>query len=250
MFVSYRYRLVATILNTIFGLTLFYYLSRLVRVTPFHKADSYFAYAVVGLVILQVLNATIGGSPGALRGESVAGTFERILVSPFGPERTLMATLIFPVFLAMVTGLVMLLLGSTVFGLDVRWETAGLAIPVGALGALAFAPFAVILLAGTVMLKQTASGATWVVALIALVSGLYFPVSLLPAAIRWATDVQPFTPAADLMRNLMVGAPYHGSAWGHLARLAAFAAVLLPPTLVLLRLALDHGRRRGTILEY
>ncbi|MDX6667945.1 MAG: type transport system permease protein, partial [Solirubrobacteraceae bacterium] len=77
MFVSYRYRLVATILNTIFGLTLFYYLSRLVRVTPFHKADSYFAYAVVGLVILQVLNATIGGSPGSLRGESVAGTFER-----------------------------------------------------------------------------------------------------------------------------------------------------------------------------
>ena len=60
---------------------------------------------------------------------------------------------------------------------------------------------------------------------ITLIAGFYFPVSLLPGWIQWASDVQPFTPAVDLLRHLLIGIDLEGSAWLAVARLAGFAAI-------------------------
>jgi len=51
------------------------------------------------------------------------------------------------------------------------------------------------------LVKQTVMGASFIVSAISLVAGLYFPISLLPGYLRWASDVQPFTPAVDLLRH-------------------------------------------------
>jgi ABC-2 type transport system permease protein len=85
---------------------------------------------------------------------------------------------------------------------------------------------------------------------LSLVAGLYFPIALLPGWIQWTSDVQPFTPAVDLLRHLLVGTPMHGSAGVAVLKLAAFAAVMLPVAILLLRAAVDRGRRKGTITEY
>jgi ABC-2 type transport system permease protein len=104
--------------------------------------------------------------------------------------------------------------------------------------------------AAVVLLKQTNAGATFVMAGMTLLAGLYFPVTLLPAWIRWASDVQPFTPAVDLLRNVLVGTPLSDPFGVELAKLAGFAAVLLPLSLLVLRAAVRRSRRQGTIIEY
>src|SRR4051794_32635260 len=83
VFISYRWRTVSVVANAIFGVTLFYFVSRLVSVETFPTPADYFAFVIVGLVIAQVLQSTIGVAL-QLRSELVAGTFERILMSPFG----------------------------------------------------------------------------------------------------------------------------------------------------------------------
>lgn len=250
LFVSYRLRLVGALLTAVFSLTLFYYLSRLVGVRAFRSPDEYYAYAVVGLVILTVLNSTLGTPPGALRQELVAGTFERLCLSPLGAVASCIASLVFPFLYALGMGMTMLLFAALAFGLDLRWETLALAIPLSALGALAFLPFGILLLALTLTIKQAAAGTTWVVALIALVSGLYFPTTLLPGWIEWASEVQPFTPAVELLRNVIIGRELTDSVGVELAKLVGFAAVLLPPSFLVLRGALSRARRTGTITEY
>ncbi len=85
IFLSYRTRLITQLLSAFFSLTLFYYISRLIRVGAFTSPDAYYAYAVVGLVILQVLNSTLYQPPALLHSELFTGTFERLLISPFGP---------------------------------------------------------------------------------------------------------------------------------------------------------------------
>ena len=75
------------------------------------------------------------------------------------------------------------------------------------------------MLAAIVLLvKQTNAGAGLVVTGISLVAGLYFPVSLLPDWIQWASNVQPFTPAVDLLRYLLIGTPLEGSAMADLLK--------------------------------
>jgi len=252
LFISYRLRFVAHLLGAFFTLTLTYYISRLVggNVAPFRGPDDYYAFAVVGLVILTVLNSTLAGPPGLLRQELVAGTFERLYLSPFGAIGSLISTLLFPFVFALVSALVMLLFAGVVFGLEIEWDTAALAIPLAAAGALAFMPFGILLLATVIVVKQAASGTTWVIAGISLIAGLYFPVTLLPDWIQWASDVQPFTPATELLRHVLVGTPLSDSAWVNLLKLAGFTAVLLPLSVHLLGRALAHSRRRGTLIEF
>jgi len=247
---SYRLRFVSHLLSIFFTLTLFHFISRLVRVPSFASPETYYAFAVVGLITLQILNSTLTMPPNLLRQELVTGNFERLLVSPFGALRGIAAMMLFPFIYALVTACLMLVFAGALFGVHLRWATVPLVIPVGVLGALSFAPFGLLFLTLVLVSKQAVTGATFVVAGISLVSGLYFPVSLLPAWMRFLSGVQPFTPAADLMRHLMVGTPLHASAAAELLKMACFAAVLLPLTIAAASLALRRSRRRGTILEY
>jgi ABC-2 type transport system permease protein len=249
-FLSYRARLFTMLLSVFFSITLFYYISRLVKVPAFESPDSYFAFALVGLIILQVLNSTLQLPPTTLRQELVAGTFERIVLSPFGPVGGAIAMLVFPFLLTLLVGACMLIFAAVVFGAPVEWDTAPLALPVAALAGFSFAPFGLFFLAGILVVKQAFAGATWVVAGISLVAGLYFPVSLLPDWIEWVSEVQPFTPAVDLLRHLLMGTDLTSSAWLDVLKLIGFGAVLMPLSAWLVSRAVAFSRRKGTIIEY
>jgi ABC-2 type transport system permease protein len=248
--ISYRTRFITHLLSVFFSLTLFHFISRLVHVSSFSTPDAYFAFVMVGLISLQVLNSTLHVPPGALRQELVAGTFERFLLSPVGGLVGIVSMMLFPFLYALVSAVVMLILAGLVFGIHLQWATVPLVVPVGLLGALSFAPFGVLFLSIVLMAKQAISGATFLVAFISIVSGLYFPVALLPGWMRWMSDVQPFTPAVDLMRHVMVGSHLREAVWAELAKMAGFTAVLLPLSIWVLAVALRLSRRWGTILEY
>lgn len=248
VYLSYRWRLGAQYVGVLFSLAVFYYISRLVRVEAFTSPAAYFSYAAVGVIILQVLQSTLD-IPASVRQELVAGTFERMAVSPFGPVRSILALFLFPLASAVVTMLVTLALSAIVFGVDASWSTVPAAIPVALVAAMALGAIALLFAAMVVRFKQ-APGTAYVLAAISLVAGFYFPPSLLPWWLGWASDVQPFTPAVDLLRHLLVGQPLRASAWGDVGKLIGFTAALLPVGLAGLSVAIDRGRRLGTLTEY
>ena len=250
VFASYRTRFFTTFFTTAVSVTLFYYVSRLVSSSRIGSPDDYYAFVVVGIVIFTVLTSTLLTPVATLRAELQVGTFERMVLSAFGPIRSIASLLLFPLLLAFVIALLTLAYAGLVFGLEVRWSTAALAVPVGVLGAIAFAPFGLLLTAAVVLFKQTNAGATFVMTGVTLLAGVYFPVSLLPDWIQWASEVQPFTPAVDLLRNVLVGTPLRESAGVALLKLVGFTVVLLPVSLLILRGALVRSRRKGTIIEY
>lgn len=250
LFKSYRVRFVTQLLSGLFTLVLFYYLSRIVSRTAFDSPDDYFAFAVVGLVVMQVLLGTVSAVPVAVRQELVAGTLERLVVSPFGTVGSVTAMLAFPFAVSFVRGAAMLLIANLVFGMPVAWTTVPLAIPVALVAALAFAPFALLVTASVLTVKQAGAGTGFVVSLIALVGGFFFPVALLPDWIEWTSEVQPFTPALELLRHLLVGTQLEESATEALAKVLVFAVVLIPLAAWFLRAAVHFAQRRGTITEY
>jgi ABC-2 type transport system permease protein len=249
VFMSYRTQVISQTLGMLFQLTIFYFISRLLQAKTFGSPDRYFAFVVVGLAIMQVLVTTLGLLPGQVRQELVAGTMERFLVSPFGAINGIAAMLVFPAISALVTATILLGLATAIFGLPLA-PTAPLAVPVAVLGAVAFMPFALIFVAAVVAVKQATSGTQFATSAIAIVGGLYFPIVLLPAWVRWTSEVQPFTPAADLLRHLLVDAPVQYSVAIDLLKLFGFAVALLPLAFFLLRRAVIRGQRRGTIIEY
>jgi ABC-2 type transport system permease protein len=249
LFISYRSQLIAQFLGPLFSVTLFYYISHLLTAKSIHSPDGYFGFVTVGLVIVQILTISLGVMPVAIRQELVAGTIERFLVSAHGPINGILGTMLFPLINAVLSGVLMLSIATVLFGLPLA-GTAPLAIPVALLGTLAFMPFAFFLVALVMAFKQASAASQFIVAGVAIVGGLYFPVKVLPSWIRWGSEAQPFTPATDLLRHLLVNAPLAHSAAVDLIKLVGFAAILLPAGVMLLRASIRYGQRSGTIAEY
>lgn len=249
VFFSYRIRFLSEIVAAALGVALFYYVSRLVSGGLFETSDDYFAYAVVGLAVLEVLTACLVVMPMALRHELLAGTFERSLVSAFGPIPSLLAMALFPFLSALVSAAITIAVAAIAFGMPVELSTAPLALPAAVLGFVAFLPFAVLITAIVFVIKQVGAGAGLLVTCLSLVAGVVFPVALLPDWIEWLAHVQPLTPALDLVRHFVVGSPID-SVWESILGLAAFAAVLFPLSILALQTCLRYAQRQGTVLEY
>lgn len=250
IFISYRARLFGQFLGAAAAVTLFFYVSRLVDTPQFPSPEDYFAFALIGVVFLRALIVSLSGLVAMVRQELVAGTFERMVTSPLGPTAGTVAMTLFPFFLALLLSVATLAFAAVVFDAPLEWSTVPLALPVAALVALALAPFCLLTAAAVLLFKQATAAVRFFIIAISVVAGFYFPVELLPGWIRWAADVQPFTPAIDLLRHLLVDTPLQAPVSELVVKVAAFTAVLLPLSVVAVSTAIEIGRRRATLIEY
>ena len=244
---SYRSTFYSRPAGMIFTLALFYFVSRLVTVERFATPDAYFAFVAVGLVIYGLIRSSLD-VPQAVRDELVGGTYERLELSAAGATAGVVGMLITPFLYALFLAVTTLTAAALLFGLDVQWSTAWLGLPVGLLSALAFAPFALVFCAVTIAYKQS-PGQGAVLPSSSLVSGLYFPVELLPGWLEWLSEVQPLTPAVDLMRHVILGFPLEEAAGLEVLRLIAFAVIGIPIAVYAVSRARRFSRARGTVLE-
>lgn len=248
IFLSYRTRLVSQVLGMLFTLTTFYYVAKLVRPGAVGPHGRYFAFVVVGVVTVAVLTSALNLAQ-IVRMELMAGNFERILISPMGPIWGIVSIAAFPIGYATLLSAVMLGLSAGVFGIPLQAGGVAPALGVAVLGSLSLACIGLLFVAGLLAFKS-AMGATWVVAGLSLLGGAYFPLRLFPGWIRWTSYAQPFTPAVDLLRHLLIGTPTQQSVGIELLRLVGFTVVLMPIAVGALGGAIRLSRRRGTIMEY
>jgi ABC-2 type transport system permease protein len=246
---SYQSQMITVPLTVFVGMCLFYYVSRLVQVSAYGDADRYFSSIVVGMLTLAVLQSTLMVAA-SVRSELVAGTFERMVLSPFGSAAGVASMMLFPFLVSLVTTTISMLVAAAVFGLPVQWSTAWLAYPVALLGAGTFAALGMLFAATVLIFKRMVAGAGLLLALISFTSGVYFPVALLPDWIEWLSDVQPFTPSIQLLRHVLIDAPVPVDPWTLVLKVAGFVAVMIPLGLIGLRAATRLGQRTGTIIEY
>jgi ABC-2 type transport system permease protein len=249
VYLSYRTRLASQLLTALFSLTLFHYVAQLVHVKGFGTPSQYFAFVVVGIAMVSVLYSCFSTAD-LVRQELVAGTFERLVLSPFGAVRAVIAMSLFPLCYAFVLAALTLALGCALFGLRLHWSTVPAALPVAVLASAAFLPFGLAFAALTVAVKQGSVGTSWVIAALSIVGGLYFPVALLPGWLQSASRAQPFTAATAELRHLLVGTPLAESQGLAIAKMALFAAASVPAATYALSVSIRYAQRRGTVIEY
>lgn len=250
IYMSYRGRLPGQVIAVGFTISFAYYISRLVSSPEFPTPDDYFVFIVAGLITVRFLLFSFSALSNAIRQELVAGTFERMVTSPFGATAGVTSMFLFPFTLATVIGLLSVLFAAIAYGMPVDWSTLPLALPVAALIGLSVLPLTLLIAALVIAFKQAAAASRFVALGISVVSGFYFPVELLPGAVRWLADVQPFTAVVSLLRHVMVDAPLGEPVTLSIVKVLAFALVMLPLSLVGLHKVIEFGRRRATLIEY
>ena len=250
---SYRLAYALEIGSILFTLALFYFLSRLVDGSQLASSPGmergYFAFVVVGLVLVRMLQTGLASFGQRLNEEQMTGTFETLMATPTRPSLVIAGSGAYDLLRATLSGLLLLLAAVVLFDLRLDIDAsstlaAAVALP-AALGL--FAALGIAVAAFTVVFKQTTALLGLLGAGIGLMAGAYFPVDVLPGPLRALADVFPFTWAVDVLR----GALLSGEAdFERLALLVAFDAVAIPLALLLFVGALRRSRRTGSLSHY
>jgi ABC-2 type transport system permease protein len=246
---SYKIAFAMTIASTVMSLVTFRFISKLVSGNTALKIGDYFTFAVIGLVMAQILEGMLSAPATNVRQEQVQGTLEVLATAPMKPASLAAGWIAYPMAQSIVTGAVMLGVGAAL-GLKFHspdWAAGALAL---ALSALAFAGLG-LLAAGFVLIAQQAAGITsWITAGLGLLSGVLFPLTLFPGWLRFLAQFSPVTHALGALRGALLHGQGIGALRGDLAALVAAAGVLIPLGIGAVSFGLRRARIRGTIATY
>jgi len=244
---SYRGSLVFKLAGALFSLWSLYFLGEAVgNSSPWFHGD-FFRFALVGVSITVPMRAGMAGVTGRVRELQLMGGLETLASAPVSPFGSVLLLALYPLLTAIFQGALMLFLGMLLFGArfpgaSVLGAASGLALGMAAYLGLG------ILSASFVVIFKRGDPVAWAVdALTFLVSGIFYPVEVLPRFLHPVAALVPATHALRALRRSLLEGAGVASLAGELAALAAFAAVLLPLSAVVLRLALRRAARDGSL---
>ncbi|MBI4230095.1 MAG: ABC transporter permease [Planctomycetes bacterium] len=250
---SYRFAFLFSVLGIFTGIATYFFIDRMYAhasapgLEPF--GTSYFAYALVGNAFFAYLGASLGGIAGRIGAEQRLGTLEAILATPTSPWVLMAAMAAWNVLYASLEVGLYFLVGAVGFGVDLSRAdpfSTGLLL---ALVVLAFSSLGIVEASCVLVFKRGTFVAWAMNGVFALLGGVFFPVSVLPAWLRPVSELLPITHA---IRGLQM-AIHQGSSVADLTVeigvLMFFCVLLVPVGILALRWGLRRARTDGTLSD-
>jgi ABC-2 type transport system permease protein len=208
----------------------------------------FFAYVLVGMAVLQFVNAALVSFTNKLREEQVTGTFAALLTTPASPPLLALSLAAYEV-LQGVGGFVLLIAVGGFTG--AHYDVTAVSVLAAVVDVVALvgvsAAVGVLVAAFTVVFKRGSALAGLVSAAVILLAGIYFPVAQLPGWVRWAAEADPFAWGITGLRSAVLLGEVDG--W-RVGGTAIAAVVLVPVGLSVFRRSVDRARRQGTLEQY
>jgi ABC-2 type transport system permease protein len=210
----------------------------------------YLAFSVVGLLVTELQQVGVAALASRVRTAQLMGYLEAELASPAPPWMVLASAPVYEFVGATLRSTAYLLGAWWLLDVDLaraNWTSVALAVPVVV---LAFAGVG-LLAAATTMLTRRANPVALVLGAASMfLSGVLYPVSVLPAWLQTTGQFLPLTHALEALRlALLLGAPPSALA-ASLRALALFALLLAPAGLALFVFALRRARIDGSLSHY
>lgn len=251
---SYRAAFVLEAFEALFGVASFYYLSRFVESPELSRAlpqqGTYFAFALVGFAFFDYLNVALNAFDQNLQEARENGTLESLLVTQTPLPVILAGSALYPFAVLALRTVIYLGWGMLLFGFPVRQANWFGALLVLAISVLAFAGLGVLAASYTLLFKR-GNPAKWIfIGGSMLVSGVMYPLAVLPRGLQLLARLLPVTYSLEGMRAALLGHASTARLLPQLGALAVFAAVLLPLSFAVFAWALRRTKITGTLTHF
>lgn len=251
---SYRTAFAGDILGLLSQGLLFYFLGKMIAPdsVPEYGGEttSYLAFAAIGVAVGVYLQFALTRVAAAIRQEQLQGTLESMLSTPTAPGTIQLGLVVFDLLYVPVRTFAFLAAMALLF--DLGFDPAGILPALVCL--IALTPFVwglgVLGAAVILVVRRGAGVAALVGGLVALASGAYVPVDVLPEAVQQVAEWNPIAVALESMRSSLLAQPDWAETLGDVARILPFSALALLAGMVGFRIALRHERVRGTLGIY
>jgi ABC-2 type transport system permease protein len=251
---SYRLSFLTSFVGLFGGALIFYFVGKMVDPaaipTVGGRQVSYLEFAVIGMTLGGFVHLGLERVSAALRNEQLMGTLESLLTTPTSSQTIQIGSILFDlIFIPLRMGLLLLMLGL-VFGLGL--DVGG--VPQALVILAFFMPFVwglgILAAAITLTFRRGAGIVGLATGALTLISGLYFPLALLPNWLETISAANPLTIASSGLREALLGSTGWSSIGGDILILLPLSIVSILVGMVAFRLALSRERRLGTMGSY
>lgn len=247
---SYRLPFIADVMWGVIDLVLYYFISEVVGKVPsadLGGAPSYFAFALVGILVALVIETATGEVSGRIRNEQLTGTLELLCAQPLRSGQLAAGYAAYPIAFAIVRVAVYFVIAGLLLNLDTGTaDWAGVVVML-LLSAFAFLSLGILAAAATIVFKRGEAIVEVAIFAMTFVSGAFFPVSVLP---EWAERIGRLMPTKFAFDGLRA-ALFTGEGWESSALvLLVMGIVGIPLATWVFGAALKHAKQKGTLAEY
>jgi ABC-2 type transport system permease protein len=251
---SYRLSFLTSFVGLFGGALIFYFVGKMVDPTAIPtvggKHVTYLEFAVIGMTLGSFVHLGLERVSAALRNEQLMGTLESLLTTPTSSQTIQVGSVLFDlIFIPLRMGLLLAML-ALVFGLGL--DIGG--VPQSLVLLAFFMPFVwglgILAAAITLTFRRGAGVIGLATGALTLVSGLYFPLSLLPGWLETISVANPLTIAATGLREALLGGTGWDSVGGDILLLTPLSIASVLIGTLAFRLALTRERRLGTLGAY
>lgn len=252
--VSYRVAFLMQFAGNIVLLALLFYVGKTIGTAPIPALErfggNFLAFVLIGIALTDCVSTSLISFATQVREAQTTGTLEATLMSPTSLSTVLIYSSLWNYFLSAVRFLLYLGVGSLVFGVSLGHSNLLSAIVIFVLTVLCFVGIG-ILFAGVILLVKRGEAISTVAGYIVMfTTGVFFPVSMMP---HWAQQLAaaiPLTHALEGMRFALLQGATVSDLAPIIAKLSAFAALLLSIGLAGFNIAVSAAKRSGALTQY
>ena len=198
----YRFNLAAKAVNSLFYVTVFYFVAILVPMGAQSPAGGYFPFVFAGIAFSRFFAVCVGAGAEMVRNEQYWGTAENLFLTPADPALITVSGIASRLLLTGAEFIVMAFAGVFIFGIKLS-PTALLIVPLAFMHAVMFCGIGLIS-AGFIMLYKRGDPTSWLLGIaVDLASGVYFPIALLPRPLDAIASQLPTTSALNSWRMIL-----------------------------------------------
>ena len=251
---SYRLGFLMNLSGVLLGVAVFHFLSTMIggSVLPRLAAygGEYFPFVLVGVAFQSYLRLSMDSMASSIRNEQMLGTLEAVIATPTSLTVFAAGSALWQFAFATYRVLVYLGSGILFFGMSTAGIAPLTALLVLVLSIAAFAGMGVV--SGSIILvHKQGNPVGWLYGGAAtLLSGVYYPVSVLPGWLRPLSWCFPLTHSLEAMRQAVINRASPADVSAQLLVLAGFATVSVPLAVISFRWALRRIRSDGTLGTY
>jgi len=250
----YRMAMMVRVLTFALGVLSLYFFSRFVGAAPNQHLErygtSYLAFGIVGLIAMELQHVGVSVFAQRVRMAQVMGYLEAQLATPAPPWLVLIGSPIYD-FAAATLRSALYLVGASAFcGVSLQRVQPASLLLVLLVVVPAFMGLGLLAGAATLLARRANPVAAVMGGLSLLLSGVLYPVSVLPAGLQSVAALLPLTHALEALRLALLLGASPAELAPHVLSLGIFAAVLAPAGFGLFAYGFHRARIDGSLTHY
>ncbi len=252
--VSYRASFAVQLLGNVLVLGILYYMGKTIGARPIPAIEKYggnfVAFLLVGIALSDCVGVSLTTFANQIREGQLTGTLEATLMSPVRLPTILIYSSLWNYFFSAIRFVLYLLVGAVFYRVQMAQANIVSALIIFVLTVFCFMGLGMIWASAVMIVKRGESIITTISYLVLLVSGVLFPVAVMPQWLRSLAWLIPLTHSLEGMRLALLQGYSAAMLAGILWKLVAFAVLLLTAGMVTFTLAVDLAKRRGSLVQY